>query len=89
MPSGRFTRNIQRHLPCPERAVRGGTVREALDAYFAAEPRARGYVLDEHGSLRKHMAVFVDGAQISDRVGLSERVPEEGVIDVFQALSGG
>lgn len=89
MPTVRFTDNIQRHVECPTRIVDGMRVREVLDAYFAITPRARGYVLDEQGRLREHMAVFVDGAQLKDRSGLSDPVAADGVVDVIQALSGG
>ncbi|WP_243383486.1 MoaD/ThiS family protein [Geothrix alkalitolerans] len=84
-----FTRNLQRHVACPPCAVVGGTVRESLEAAFTLYPRLRGYVLDEHGALRFHMAVFVDGAPIADRRGLSDSVSEASEIYVMQALSGG
>lgn len=84
-----FTQNIQRHVPCPASEVSGSSVREVLDAVFEANPRARGYVLDDRGALRKHMSVFVDGDRIADRVGLSDPVPEGAEVYVFQALSGG
>ena len=41
------TQNIQRHVACPEIEVSGSTVREALEAVFAENPQARGYVLDD------------------------------------------
>ena len=85
----RFTDNIQRHVACPPALCAGATVRESLDAYFASNERARGYVLDEHGSLRKHMAIFVDGKQVADREHLSDTVTDATTIDVMQALSGG
>ena len=84
-----FTSNIQRHIACPETEAAGRTVREVLENVFARSPKARGYVLDEQSALRKHMIIFVDGRPISDRVGLSDAVPEAGTIYVFQALSGG
>lgn len=84
-----FTRNIQRHVPCPPSTADGSTVREVLDAVFAANPQARGYVLDEQGSLRKHMNIFVNGEMIGDRRHLSDPVPPDAELDVFQALSGG
>lgn len=84
-----FTPNIQRHVSCPEIETEALTVRQALDAAFAANEKARGYVLDEQGALRKHMAIFIDGRPIKDRVNLSDRVAPSGRIDVFQALSGG
>jgi hypothetical protein len=89
MPSVRFTRNIQRHVECPTRDVPGATLGEVLDAYFATNERARGYVLDDGGKLRKHMALFINGQQIDDRISLSDRVPPGAVIDVVQSLSGG
>ena len=89
MASVRFTRNIQRHVECPTRDVPGATLGEVLDAYFATNERARGYVLDDGGRLRKHMALFIDGQQVGDRDTLSDRVPPGAVIDVVQSLSGG
>ncbi len=89
MPLVRFTANIQRHVACPDRRLPGGTVREALEAYFRSVPAARGYVLDEQEALRHHMAVFVNGRQIRDRRTLSDAVADADTIDVMQALSGG
>ena len=89
MPTVRFTDNIQRHVECPTRQVDGLRVREVLDAYFRANGRARGYVLDDQGRLREHMAIFVDGGLIRDRHGLTDPVPADGIVDVIQALSGG
>jgi molybdopterin converting factor small subunit len=84
-----FTQNLQRHVNCPPAQASGATVREVLDRVFAANPQARGYVLDEHGKLRKHMTIYVNGEAISDRIGLSDRVSEGSEIYVMQALSGG
>jgi molybdopterin synthase sulfur carrier subunit len=89
MPSVRFTRNIQRHVDCPTREVEGATLGAALHAYFSTNEKARGYVLDDEGKLRKHMAAFIDGRQIDDRETLSDAVPGNAVIDIVQSLSGG
>jgi len=89
VPTVRFTRNIQRHVQCPTREVSGASVREALDHYFSAHDQARGYVLDDQGKLRQHMAIFVDGNQIQDRDHLSDPVTPDAVLDLVQALSGG
>ncbi len=84
-----FTPNLKRHVECPTEQVEGATVREVLDRVFAANPRLGGYVLDEQGALRRHMSVFVDGAQILDRDRLSDPVRSTSEIYVMQALSGG
>ncbi len=89
MPRVAFTQNLQRHVPCPPCDVLGATVRESLEAAFARYPRLRGYVLDEHGALRFHMAVFVDGEPITDRRALGDPVSATAEICVMQALSGG
>jgi molybdopterin synthase sulfur carrier subunit len=84
-----FTENIQRHVPCPATRVSGVTVCEVLEHVFECNERARGYVLDERGVLRKHMAVFINGKPISDRVTLSDAVADGSEVYVMQALSGG
>lgn len=89
MPRVVFTANLQRHVACPPTVVPGRTVREALEAVFAANRQARGYVLDDQGELRTHMAVFVDGSMLRDRRGLSDPVDDSAEIHVMQALSGG
>ena len=89
MATVRFTQNIQRHVACPTRDVEGSTAREVLDNYFRDNERARGYVLEETGAVRRHMVVFVDGDLIHDRDTLADAVKPDSVIDVIQALSGG
>ena len=47
MPRVTFTPHLQRFLDAPPAEVAGGTVREALESVFAANPRLRGYVVAE------------------------------------------
>lgn len=84
-----FTPNLARHLDCPPVEASGASVREVLERVFASNRAARSYVLDDQMALRKHMAIFVDGRQIDDRLGLSDLVPDDAEIYVMQALSGG
>jgi hypothetical protein len=84
-----FTSTLQRHIDCPPTQVEARTVREALDATFSNNARARAYVLDDQSALRKHMLIFVDGKRIEDRVHLSDSVRADGEIYILQALSGG
>ena len=85
----RFTRNIQRHIECPPTETTGSTMADVLKSYFETNPQARGYLLDDQGALRKHMAIFVNGTQIKDRTHLSDAIGEDDVVDIMQALSGG
>ncbi|CAN5923008.1 hypothetical protein BH11MYX3_BH11MYX3_17740 [soil metagenome] len=84
-----FTQNLRRHVECPTETVDGTTVRAVLDAVFAANPRLRGYVLDDQGTMRHHMMVFVDGEPITDRAKLTDPVRPASEVYVMQALSGG
>ena len=89
MATVRFTTTIQRHVACPTREVDGATLRDVLNDYFRGNESARGYVLDDQGKLRQHMAAFIDGRQIRDRQTLSDQVHRDAVVDLIQALSGG
>jgi hypothetical protein len=64
-------------------------VREALDDLFARLPQLRGYLLDDQGALRHHVAAFVDGVVVRDKHTLAEAVPACGEVYLVQALSGG
>ena len=84
-----FAPSIQRHVPTEPIETAGGVLREVLGRVFDDRNQLRGYILDDHGSLRQHVAVFVDGRQIEDPKSLSDHVPDGAQIQVIQALSGG
>jgi sulfur carrier protein ThiS len=62
---------------------------EALAAVFASRPTLRGYVLDDQGALRRHVAVYINGRPVRDRARLGDPVGPDDEVYVFQALSGG
>ena len=84
-----LTQQLQRFTHVPEVEADVATLREALEASFAANPQLRGYVLDEQGHLRKHVAVFIDGQMIRNRHDLSHPLQSNSEVYVLQALSGG
>jgi sulfur-carrier protein len=84
-----FTPQLQRFTATPELECGAATLREALEAAFAVNPRLRGYVLDDQGHLRANVVCFVDGRRSTDRVALSEPLRPDSRIYVLQALSGG
>jgi sulfur-carrier protein len=89
MPRVVFAPHVLRHVDCPPSEQPGRTVRECLDAVFDRCPVVRGYILDDQGSLRKHVAVFINDRMVADRDRLSDPVENASEIFVFQALSGG
>ena len=84
-----FAAAIQRHVACPQQEVSAANVRAAIDAALEDKNELRGYILDDQGRLRKHVAIFVDGNMIRDRMGLSDLVHLHSEVFVVQALSGG
>ena len=89
MPRVAFTPNLERHLACPPRDVGGVTVRAALDAVFAENPRLRSYILDDQDRVRQHVYIFVNNDRIADRERLRDPVQAQDEIYVMQALTGG
>lgn len=84
-----FTEHLRDHAPDEPLSASGETVGVVLTAALAGRDRLRSYVLDEHGRLRRHVAIFVDGRLIADRVGMSDTVGADSEVFVAQALSGG
>ena len=89
MPRVSFTSALQRFLAAPPMRVDGETVGDALAAVFAERPALRGYVLDDQGAVRRHVAIYIGGEPVRDRTGLSDPVGAAAEIYVLQALTGG
>ena len=58
------------------------TVGDALEAVFATHPLLRGYVLDERGAPRRHVA-------LQPKTDLARPLRADAEVYVIQALSGG
>jgi sulfur carrier protein ThiS len=65
--------------------VSGATVGDALRDLERAHPRLGGWVLDDQGRVREHVAVFLDG----ERVGGDATLPETARLEIVGAVSGG
>lgn len=89
MATVHFTSQLERFLPAPKVEADGDTLAEILAAVFWEHPKLKSYIVDEQGAVRRHVAVFVDGAPIADRRHLTDVIRPDSEIHVFQALSGG
>lgn len=91
MPHVRFTRHLVRYFPTlgDNVEVEGQTVAEVIDALDRQFPGLASYIVDEQGSLRRHVNIFLDQELIHDRQHLQDQVRENDQIYIFQALSGG
>ena len=89
MPVVMFTRHLRAVAPGEPIACTGNTLRDALDDALSRHERLRGYVLDDQGRLRKHVAIFIDNEHRTGPDILDSPVKAESEIYVMQALSGG
>lgn len=80
---------MARLVECSSAESDAQNLRAAFDDIFAERPRLRGYVLDEQGHLRQHVAVFVDGQLVEDRERMDVALTAESEVHVLPALSGG
>jgi sulfur-carrier protein len=84
-----FTQQLRRFTEAPEITTSASVLREALEQAFRLNPQLRGYILDEQGHLRQHVAIFIDGRRVHDRFRLDDPITANSSIHVLQALSGG
>lgn len=84
-----FTAHLRAVVDSPSLSAAGEAVGDALDEVFRSHPRLKGYVLDEQGALRRHVAIFLDGNRLDHATALKEPVTAASEIYVMQALSGG
>ena len=84
-----FTSHLRAVGPCAPTSYDGSTLAEVFDAVSAEYPLLKGYVLDDQGRLRKHIAIFIDGVLQPRERALAVRLDDTSTVYVLQALSGG
>ncbi len=90
MAKVKFTSALSRFFPgLTDMQVSGETVGEVLKKINQEVPGIDSYLLEEDGSLRKHVNIFIKEDLISDRQSLSDPVKSGDEVLIYQALSGG
>ena len=90
MPTVKFTYALNRFFKgLKDTPAEGVTLKEVLKQIDGRYPGIKNYILDEQGSLRRHVNIFIDGTLINDRTTLSDPFSDNSEIYIIQALSGG
>lgn len=85
-----FTANLLRYNGgVRETEAPGARVRDLIDALEQGTPGLRHYLVDEHGALRRHVNIFVDGRPVRDPDALTDPVGPDATVHILQAISGG
>ena len=63
----------------------GATVGEVLGTLERTWPKTRGWILDEHGAVRRHVNVFLNG----ERVDATAALREADLLQVLPSITGG
>lgn len=92
MPTVEMTSHLYRFFPQLKDkhiTVSATSVADALMEINQLAPGFSDYILDDRGALRRHVNISVNDTIVFDRKTLSDRIPEDGTLYIFQALSGG
>ena len=65
------------------------TVAEALTALWKEHPGLRDRIVDEQGTVRQHINIFVGEEAIRFAEGLATKVPADAEVLIVPAVSGG
>ena len=68
-----------------DHAIEGDAVIDLLRELERANPALAGWILDERGTLRRHINVFVDGEPATPQTSVTGGAR----VDVLPAISGG
>jgi sulfur-carrier protein len=86
----RFTSALKRFYPNLEPVdIQGNTIAVLLSGLEKKYPTLTDYLIDEHGTMRQHIHIYIGDRMVIDRIALSDTVSDKDEIWVMQALSGG
>ena len=84
MPKVQFTPQLRRFIETQQVDSVAGTLRAALEDAFTANPRLRGYVLDDQGALRANVVAFIDGERCLEPQRLDQALKPDSTVYVLQ-----
>ena len=86
----KFTSALKQFFPdLSEQELESTSIKEIITSIESIYPGMQDYLLEEDGSLRKHVNIFVRDEMMVDRHRLSDTSTDGDEVLIFQALSGG
>jgi len=92
MATVEMTNHLFRFFPQLENQaidVAPGSVAEALNQVNKIAPGFTDYILDDQGSLRRHVIICINNTPIVDKRNLTDNIQANDTLYIFQALTGG
>ena len=86
----KFTSALKQFFPdLSGQELESASIKEVITSIESIYPGMQDYLLEEDGSLRKHVNIFVRDEMMLDRNTLSDPLTDGDEVLIFQALSGG
>ena len=86
----KFTSALKQFFPdLSTQELEGASIKELISSIESIYPGMQDYLLEEDGSLRRHVNIFVRDEMMVDRHRLSDTLIDGDDVLIFQALSGG
>ena len=69
--------------------VNATSVREILDELFQTYPEIKNHLIEEDGSLRNFVNIFIDGEDVRQKGGLDAEVKDGADVRIIPSIAGG
>lgn len=85
-----FTSHLEVFFPkIKSQSLEANSLKELLEKLNCIYPGISSYLLEDNGSIRKHVNIFIDGIAILNKEDLSISLENKNEVFIMQALSGG
>ena len=69
--------------------VNGNTVEQVLDELFSAHPDIKGHLIEDNGSLRNFVNIFIEGEDIRQKGGMNAEIVDGSDVRIIPSIAGG
>lgn len=84
-----LTANLQKYFPESKFETEANSLKDLLRKMDERRPLFSTYIIEDNGSIRKHVNIFIDGEVLSDKSHTDVQLKSGSQVHIMQALSGG